>query len=246
MANTKTKDTLMVCFPYAFFDKSIASIDDISKIVSGPAYKDMTPRHLKGIGNYKSEKEDIFNYITDQIVNYFSQPAKGKEEFGIWHKELCEEICRRFSALPDIELNFGKAQKLVNITFKHLYCFADSDSKADHFKYCHIPVDGNVIDWAKKNAGITPPPTAWSNMSYSDYNTFEESLYSWLNSEANTDYRDNDGTPYSLLQLDFIAWISVASTRKGIIDAWQNIDKSSEVWNKYGETALSVFPELRQ
>lgn len=234
----------MVCFPYAFFDKSIASRDDIYKVISVQSYKDMTPRHLKGIGKYKNEKVGIFNYITDQLVIYFSQPAKSREEFGNWHKEMCEEICRRFSALPGIEIKHGKAQKLLNITFKQLYCFADAESKADHFKYCHIPIDNNIITWCENNAGITPPPTAWSFMSYSDYSKFEDSLYSWLNSKDNTKYRTADGIPCSPLQLDFIAWISKSDTRKGVVMAWQNIIKTSELWNKYKETALSVFPEL--
>ena len=213
MADFTLKDKLLVCFPYAFFDKSIASRDHIYQIVSGPAFKDMTPRHLKGIGDYPNEKKEIFNYITDQIVFYFSQPAKNKAEFDNWHKELCEETCQRFSALPGIDLKYGKAQKLINITFKHLYCFADSDSKADHFKHCHIPIDNNVIDWCKKNAGIKKPPTSWSFMEYSDYHTIETSIFSWLNSDKNKEYRDDNGTPYSLLQLDFLAWISEPKTR---------------------------------
>ena len=169
---------------------------------------------------------------------------KTKEEFEKWHKNICEEICRRFSSLPDINLKFGKAQKLINISFKHLYCFADSDSKAEHFKYCHIPIDSNVISWCNKNAGIRKPQTAWSNLSYDDYHKFQECLSMWLNSDANTEYRDSDGIPYSLLQLDFIAWISVPDTRKGIIDTWQKFRNTSELWDKYEETVLSVFSEL--
>ena len=241
-----TKEKLMVCFPYGSFNSSIESKEDIFKIVSVPAYKDMTPRHLKGIGNYKKEKDKIFNYITNQFVSYFSQPAKEKDEFDNWHKDLCEEICRKFSVLPGIELKFGKAQKLVNITFKHLYCFYDADSKEDHFKYCHIPIDSNVIDWCAKNAGIIPPPTAWSFMEYSVYQKFENSLYSWLNSKNNNCYRDNDSTPYSLLQLDFIAWISIPKTRKGIIDTWRKFQNTSKLWDKYKEAVISVFPELKE
>lgn len=244
MANITTKDKLMVCFPYGHFNWSIASRENIYKVVSAHAYHDMTPRHLKGIGNYKKEKEDIFNYITDQLILYFSESAKTKEEFEKWHKNICEEICRRFSSLPDIDLKFGKAQKLINISFKHLYCFANSDSKAEHFKYCHIPINSNVISWCNKNAGIRKPQTAWSNLSYDDYHKFQECLSMWLNSDANTEYRDSDGIPYSLLQLDFIAWISVPDTRKGIIDTWQKFRNTSELWDKYEETVLSVFSEL--
>ncbi len=244
--NSTLRNKLMVCFPYGFYDSTLSSGDDIYKIVSGSAYKDMTPRHLKGIGKYPNEKKKIFNYITDQIVYYFSQPAKNKEEFDRWHKDLCEEICRRFSTIPNIELKFGKAQKLVNITFKCLYCFADADSKSEHFKYCHIPIDSNVIDWCNNNLKIAPPSTSWSFMEYSDYQRIEENLYLWLNSNNNTYYRDSDGTPYSSLQLDFVAWMSNPKTRKGIIDTWRNIRKSSVLWYKYSETVMSVFPELGQ
>lgn len=244
--NITLRDKLMMYFPYGFYDRSINSRDDIFSIVSGSAYKDMTPRHLKGIGNYKNEKAEIFNYITDQIVDYFSQPAMHKDEFDHWHKVLCEEICRRFSTLPNIELKFGKAQKLVNITFKCLYCFIDADSKTEHFKYCHIPIDSNVIKWCAKNAGIKRPSTAWSSMEYNDYQEFEESLYLWLNSKENTDCRDDDGTPYSLLQLDFEAWISDTNARNGIVEKWKSIRKDSKLWERYSETVVSEFSELGQ
>lgn len=245
MANN-TKDKLMVCFPYGFFDYSINSRDDIYKIVSVPAYKDMTPRHLKGIGKFKDEKKEVFDYITNQFVIYFSHPSKSKDEFDNWHKNFCEELCRRFIKLTGIELKFGKAQKIVNITFKHLYCFKDAETKSEHFKYCHIPIDSNVIDWCKGNAGLIPPPTAWSFIEYSDYHKFEDSLYQWLNSKNNTIYRDSNGTPYSLLQLDFIAWISIPKTRKGIIDTWRKFRNTNKLWDKYQETVLTVFPELKE
>ncbi len=244
MINTTEKNRLMVYFPYGHFDWNISSRESIYNIVSTAAYKDMTPRHLKGIGNYKSEKEEIFSYITDQFVDYFSKPVKNKEGFEGWHNNLCEEICRRFSALPDIELKYGKAQKLINITFKHLYCFSDSNIKEDYFKYCHIPVDNNIISWCKKNTGITPPSIAWSNLSYSDYIRLEESLYSWLNSDKNTKYHNEDGSPYSLLQLDFIAWISNSDAKRGVVNYWQGIREANEQWNQYKETVVSVFPEL--
>lgn len=246
MINTSVKDRLMVCFPYGHFDWSISSKESIYNIVSTDAYKDMIPRHLKGIGKYKNEKKEIFSYITNQFVDYFSQPVKNKEEFEEWHKNLCVEVCRRFSALPDIELKYGKAQKLINITFKHLYCFGDANKKEDYFKYCHIPIDNNIISWCKKNASITPPPTAWSNLSYSDYIKLEDSLYSWLNSEKNTKYYNDDGTPYGLLQIDFIAWISKSDTRKGVIEYWKSIHRASNIWNQYKEIAVSVLPELRK
>ena len=83
-------------------------------------------------------------------------------------------------------------------------------------------------------------------MEYSDYQRIEENLYLWLNSNNNTYYRDSDGTPYSSLQLDFVAWMSNPKTRKGIIDTWRNIRKSSVLWYKYSETVMSVFPELGQ
>lgn len=246
MINTSVKDRLMVCFPYGHFDWSISSRENIYNIVSTAAYKDMTPRHLKGIGKYKSEKAEIFSYTTNQLVDYFSQPVKNKEEFEEWHKNLCEEVCRQFSALPGIELMYGKAQKLINITFKHLYCFGDANKKENYFKYCHIPIDNNIISWCKKNVGITSLPTAWSNLSYSDYIKLEDSLYSWLNSEKNIEYHNDDGTPYSQLQIDFIAWISKSDARKGVIEYWKSIQRSSDIWNQYKETVVSVLSELEE
>ena len=244
MADFTTREKLLVCFPYGHFNWSVLSRDNIYNIVSKAAYHDMTPRHLKGIGKYKNEKEAIFNKVTDALVLYFIQSPKTKEEFDNWHKELCEEVCRDFSALPDIELKFGKAQKLVNISFKHLYCFWDSAERTDYFKYCHIPVDNNVIDWCKKHAGIAKPDISWSNLSFEQYHDFQENVFLWLNSAANKVYRDYDGTPYSALQLDFIAWMSDSNARHGVIDEWRRLRDAKEWWNQYADIVISQFPEL--
>ena len=83
-------------------------------------------------------------------------------------------------------------------------------------------------------------------MSYSDYIKLEDSLYSWLNSEKNIEYHNDDGTPYSRLQIDFIAWISKSDARKGVIEYWKSIQRSSDIWNQYKETVVSVLSELEE
>lgn len=244
MSEYKLKDRLMIYFPYAHLNYQISSRSNIYNVVSKDAYNDMTPRNLKGIGNYPKEKEIIFNYVTDEIEKYFSDAVKTKEEFDIWHRSFCEEICNKFISLTGIELKFGKAQKLVNITFKHLYCFADSDNKSEYFKYCHIPIDNNIINWSKKNANIKKPRCAWSNLDYDEYKKFENDVYSWLHSEDNKEYFDENNNPISSLQLDFWAWSSDENAQKGIVDFWKKVQEYNKIWIDKKELIKSIFPEI--
>lgn len=240
------KSKMIVCFPYADTSAKISDRNAIYEVVSKSAYKDMTPRHLKGIGKYKNEKKEIFEFITDEFVNYFSEPVRNIKEFEMWHNTLCEKICEKFSSIPEIELKYGKAQKIVNITFKHLYCFSDSIDKSEYFKYCHIPIDNNVLDWLTKKANISKPSVSWSNIDYNTYIKYEHSVFSWLKSEKNKEYVDDKGNPFSPLELDFEVWISNKNTNDGISKKWKEISAANEKWNKYGEQVMSVFPKLME
>ena len=57
------------------------------------------------------------------------------DEFDDWHDKICRFIFDNFDKITDNEMSYGKAQKLLNMTFKHLYCCKDADNFIAHFKY---------------------------------------------------------------------------------------------------------------
>ena len=103
------------------------------------------------------------------FVNYFTNTAlKEQTAFDKWHRGACEKF---LDVLNDTELYegkipFGKAQKIVNMMFKHLYCLNGADKYADHFKYCHVTLDNFTLEWFKRNIPPYKRTDSWSNLKH--------------------------------------------------------------------------------
>lgn len=134
------------------------------------AYGD-TKRTLKGISNYAKLKENAINKLTEAFKEYFNGKApESADEFNKIHNELCMIWVNELSENPDLS-KYGKAQKIVNMTFKYLYCCKSLDGYEEHFDYCHMPLDSFTLEWFKRNIvkeqrGIKIG--TWSSMNNSD------------------------------------------------------------------------------
>ena len=120
------------------------------------ALKDYTARTEK-----KTENESIasaeamaaaLESYKESIAKYFSEKPKANEkDFDKWHNEMCEEFIKSIKAARIRTIvPYGKAQKVLNMTFKNLYCFEDAEKKQEHFKYCHMALDSFILDWFRK------------------------------------------------------------------------------------------------
>lgn len=74
----------------------------------------------------------------------------GQDAFNEWHKEICDGFIEVFDNAAmvektDIRGSFGRAQKVVNMTFKYLSCIDPSYGHAH--QYCHMTLDGYTLDW---------------------------------------------------------------------------------------------------
>lgn len=70
--------------------------------------------------------------------------------FDKWHNEACKKF---LGVLEHYYSNaaYGKAQKIVNMMFKHLYCMKfGGDNQVldeDYFKHCHLTLDSFTLEW---------------------------------------------------------------------------------------------------
>ena len=48
-------------------------------------------------------------------------------------------------------MKYGQAQKIVNITFKHIYCFGGMEKYEQYFKFCHMALDRYVFAWFRND-----------------------------------------------------------------------------------------------
>lgn len=107
-----------------------------------------------------------------QFIDYFNSPFI--TNFDKWHHDTA---CMFLKVLTTYykKAYYGKAQKIVNMMFKHLYCmnFGENQKgdKSDwivldrnYFIHCHMPLDSFTLDWLHRKDGEAV--CEWSNLEY--------------------------------------------------------------------------------
>lgn len=187
-------------------DKFTFCKDDYEYIISGPAYNDMQPRLLKGIGN--KDKTGIMRKLSKAIEAFLNspEPPRNKEGFDEIHDKMCEEVKKGFISLGYPNYEYGQAQKLVNMAFKYYYCFYDAPDKEKYFSFCHLPIDRYILVWyyrvilgEKKSFDDLPP---WSKMSEQKIRKIQDSIFEYMSKNPIVK-KGNKLTP---LEAEFYIW----------------------------------------
>lgn len=189
------------------------------KIVIGHAFDNAygdVKRTLTGIGAFHNEKENAKDSIVKKISEYFFDFAPCEQEaFDKLHNDLCMLWCEQFKG-NDLG-TYGKAQKIINMTFKYLFCCKSAERNRAYFKYCHMPLDSFTLEWIKRNVkdgnsklcvGKVAP---WSKLQCSDGKYFtgtdNKEYYAygcyvrWIR-----DYIQDKNLEIFPLELEFIVW----------------------------------------
>ena len=189
----------------------------IKKAVGYFAYRDAC-RTFTGIKEYGTAKDDAIEEIEKELCNYFgvgsaSTAPKSKEGFDDEHEKLCNLWCDKFKDDDNLS-RYGKAQKIINMSFKYLYCCSDAEKYRDYFKCCHMPLDSNTLGWIVKVLKIDKKKVcAWSKLQktgdksdgcfeengkrYYCYDYYVERVREYLNKQNNI---------CSPLELEFVVW----------------------------------------
>ena len=83
------------------------------------------------------------------FVNYFFGKSVGfteQKDFDDWHHKMCKTFLEVIGPKYH-ELHYGKAQKIVNMTFKNAYCLKGSRNLDEYYKCCHMPLDSITLEW---------------------------------------------------------------------------------------------------
>ena len=98
--------------------------------------------------------------FVERFMDYFFPVPKSDNQymdetsFDQWHKEMCEEFLAVIEPKYQDGLKYGKAQKIVNMTFKNTYCLQHNGIKEDkfekYFEHCHMPLDSIILEWVKR------------------------------------------------------------------------------------------------
>lgn len=202
-------------------DGCAPSMEAIKKAIN-LACRDLMVRTLRRRPQVtKALGEAMISSLQPHLKDYFGKNSvhvTSQKNFNEWHHSVCEAA---WKVLKDIYENaaYGKAQKIVNMTFKYLYCLdgADEDQYNNYFKYCHMPLDSYTLEWIKRvykdengkplRAGKIP---SWSNLEYSEElndETSEFYSYNSFVSKIDAMFHDSNSAPaVTPFQAEFVIW----------------------------------------
>lgn len=102
--------------------------------------------------------DNILSALADKIYHYFSNTDNAeisKEKFDEEHDNWCRSFLDSLNVARIskgyVKLEYGSAQKMVNMILKYLACYNDYAFFARHFKWAHMPVDTVILKWLKDN-----------------------------------------------------------------------------------------------
>ena len=109
------------------------------------AIKDLMARTLKRKEENKGKdfNKAIEDALLPNIYEWLNDSRKDFSEkaFDEWHAKTCDKVLKvlqdYYTNNNETEVEYGKAQKIVNMTMKGLYCLKDADQKDRYFEHCH-------------------------------------------------------------------------------------------------------------
>ena len=144
------------------------------------AYRDFN-RTMYGIAENRKKKingyielRSLMNEIVSEILNKdFKQLS-----FDNWHKDSCDRLINGFKKSMDYDINYGQAQKWINMSLKYMFAIGNEKIKGinRNYKYFHIPID-NIIQDKLEQVYIDRIPAKWSRVNdYTTYMDYQEKV----------------------------------------------------------------------
>ena len=143
--------------------------------------KNGTERRKEKEEGWQAEKNVLFEKLSGEFLKYFQQPCSN---FNCWHQKICKYFLKKFKSIlveygydADESLKYGKAQKIVNMTFKYLFCFDDAQAYRKKFEACHMPIDSYILKWYNDVCDQADKcETAWSDLDKAQYDAIQEKI----------------------------------------------------------------------
>lgn len=191
-------------------------VEDVLDFAVQKSYQDLQLRTIPGHGNVPNLKNHICEDVKESFESYFMKKApETKEKFIEKHEELCDVFMKsmnhKLSEFGVKNVNYGKAQKIVNMTFKYLYCSDNPDFGKEYFKFCQLPLDQYSLEWVRRISKELKlekghiDKDSWGKIQYDQdidrkqysYKKYRDCLY---------EYVEMKKLEWSLLELDIVIW----------------------------------------
>lgn len=180
--------------------------DAALKEAIGLAHADMS-RHAKGhIPAIKDESVNwLFDYFKASNTNPFSV-----SNFDAWHEKACNDYCLHMNQNTGFKMTVGRAQKVINMTFKYLYCTAAYRGNVENIvDKLHMALDKYTLKWYKDNLvkyGQKGAVPEWSKIDdYQDYKNIKKAIFDYFPKKPPA-YQDANGKSLPPFLAEFIIW----------------------------------------
>lgn len=171
------------------------NVEQYKQIVKYRSYYDMQPRTIKGLAEFRSEPENNTHIINtleklgEELHDYVTKAKiSNQTDFDTWHEKTCKWFVKEFNKSKKL-IGYGKAQKIVNVSFKYILALQGADKywKNGKFKYCHMTLDRYTFNEGfykkeidDKNKAKKLSTMSWSKLEYQDYINIQKNVRNFL------------------------------------------------------------------
>lgn len=173
----------------------------------------------------------ILDSIGNRLWFYFNgnpNMALNQINFDTFLYEICDYFKDEYNKLASTakinKIEFGVAQKLINMVFKYLSCYEDYMVFADLFKYSHMPIDSYVLHYFNIMKIVSKISSRFSSTMISPNAKYDDLTWSNLSKEKYEklvmEYRINLGKTYkdyTSLHEEYYIWQMVKNRSIGSI-----------------------------
>ncbi len=187
------------------------------------AYLDAA-RTFKGI----KDKDEVLEKLAKEIQKYFKENKTS--DFDTLHYTLCDKFIKNLRA-RGYTPSYGQAQKVVNMTFKYLYCCEGAERYKNKFFNCHMALDSYTLNWFKYDVlkcwyneqtdksryptihyGKINNDVKWSNLIQGDvteaysYLWIQKIVREYFENYLSYPYKTKDGESLTPFEAEFYIW----------------------------------------
>lgn len=170
------------------------------------AHNDMA-RRAQGHTNEVKKASVVWWYNQFTTNSPFSK--KKMSDFDKWHGEACSNFLKHMEKTKEnnekypkeFKMSLGRAQKILNMTFKYLYCKTTYMQQVENIRpFLHMTLDGYTLRWYKDK--VVPScynlkkgdVSEWSKMNEKgkhEYNDIQNRIREYLKGKTNYEYAIN-------------------------------------------------------
>lgn len=125
---------------------------------------------------YKEDYLEQCKEVLREFVEDIQSKKINRSNFEVEHRN----ICRKLVKVEHFNMNYGQAQKWVNMTLKYMFIYENKLSLDTTFfdltSVLHMPIDNSVIEILKKEYKVKRPLITWSNWGENEYYDYKKKI----------------------------------------------------------------------